>query len=91
MLPLVSNSLVQWRKPTENIPSKLRSVEGKKLIHEQYFNAAFIIPILLQQTFKNKIYCPVYFDACSTDYLVTCHKHGRKLPPHRSIKNRINR
>ena len=40
-----------------------------------------------EQTFTNKIYCPVYFDACSTDYLVTCHKHGRTLPPHRSVKH----
>ena len=34
--------------PLKTSPSKLRSVERKKLIHEQYFNAAFIIPILLQ-------------------------------------------
>ena len=34
--------------PPKTPLSKLRSVERKKLIHEQYFNAAFIIPILLQ-------------------------------------------
>ena len=43
-----------------------------------------------EQTFTNKIYCLVYFDACSTYYLVTGHKHGRTLPPHRSIKHQIN-
>ena len=34
--------------PPKTSTSRLRSVERKKLIHEQYFNAAFIIPILLQ-------------------------------------------
>ena len=39
------------RKPAEHIPiprPKLCLVERKKLIYEQYFNAAFIIPVLLQ-------------------------------------------
>ena len=34
--------------PPKIFASKLPPVERKKLIHEQYFNAAFIIPVLLQ-------------------------------------------
>ena len=39
--------------PPKTSLSKLHSVERKKLIHEQYFNAAFISPILLQHLLKS--------------------------------------
>ena len=44
--------------PPKTSPSKPRSLERKKLIHEQNFNAAFLIPVLLQHfLLKSKILC----------------------------------